>query len=52
MWDDATFENPKQVLATVNPAIADVPVTEAYDTSVLDQLKSMGYYDQLGIPEE
>jgi NitT/TauT family transport system substrate-binding protein len=51
-WDEATFENPKQVLATVNPAIADVPVTEAYDTSVLDQLKSMGYYDQLGIPEE
>jgi ABC-type nitrate/sulfonate/bicarbonate transport system substrate-binding protein len=51
-WDEATFENPKNVLATVNPDIADIPVTEAYDTSVLDGLKASGYYDFLGVPEE
>jgi NitT/TauT family transport system substrate-binding protein len=51
-WDDATFENPKKVLATVNPEMADVPVTDAYDKSVLERLESMGYYDQLGVPAE
>ncbi len=51
-WDDETFENPKTVLATVNPEIADVPVTEAFDRSVLEQLEAMGYYDELGIPAE
>jgi ABC-type nitrate/sulfonate/bicarbonate transport system substrate-binding protein len=52
MWEDEAFENPKKVLATVNPDIADVPVTEAFDRSVLEQLESMGYYDKLGIPAE
>jgi NitT/TauT family transport system substrate-binding protein len=52
MWEDEAFENPKRVLATVNPDIEDVPVAEAYDKSVLDNLKSTGYYDQLGVPEE
>lgn len=52
MWEDEAFENPKRVLATVNPEIADVPVTDAFDRSVLEQLESMGYYDFLEIPEE
>jgi NitT/TauT family transport system substrate-binding protein len=52
MWEDEAFENPKKVLATVNPEIADVPVTDAFDRSVLEQLESMGYYDFLGIPAE
>ena len=52
MWEDEAFENPKKVLATVNPDIADIPVSEAYNRSVLEQLESMGYYDQLGIPAE
>lgn len=51
-WEDAAFENPKKVLATVNPEMANVPVTEAFNRSVLDQLESMGYYDFLGIPAE
>lgn len=52
MWTDEAFENPKKVLATVNPEIADVPVTEAFDRSVLEGLKSSGYYEHLGVPEE
>jgi ABC-type nitrate/sulfonate/bicarbonate transport system substrate-binding protein len=51
-WTDEAFENPKMVLATVNPDIADIPVSDAYNKSVLEQLESMGYYDSLGIPEE
>lgn len=51
MWTDEAFENPKTVLATVNPEIADVPVAEAYDRSVLQGLKDMGWYEKLGIPE-
>ncbi len=52
MWEDEAFENPKKVLATVNPDIADVPVAEAFDRSVLEQLEAMGYYDFLEIPAE
>jgi ABC-type nitrate/sulfonate/bicarbonate transport system substrate-binding protein len=51
MWDDAAFQNPKDVLVTVNPDIANIPVTEAFDRSVLDGLKADGYYEFLGIPE-
>lgn len=52
LWTDEAFENPKRVLATVNPEIADVPVSEAYNRSVLEGLQASGYYDQLGIPQE
>lgn len=52
MWTDDAFENPKEVLATVNPDVANVPVADAYDKSVLDGLKASGYYDKLGIPSE
>lgn len=52
MWEDAAFQNPKDVLATVNPDIAAIPVTDAFDRSVLDGLKASGYYDFLGIPAE
>ena len=52
MWTDAAFQNPKDVLATVNPDIKDVPVTAAFDRSILDQLKSSGYYAFLGVPAE
>ena len=50
MWNQDAFENPKEVLATVNPDVANVDVTQAYDQSFLQQLKDMGFYDQLGIP--
>jgi ABC-type nitrate/sulfonate/bicarbonate transport system substrate-binding protein len=52
MWTDDAFQNPKDVLVTVNPDIADIPVTDAFDRSVLDSLKANGYYDFLGIPAE
>lgn len=50
MWPDDAFENPKQVLATVNPDIANVPVSEAFDRSYLQKLADIGYYTKLGIP--
>ena len=50
MWNDEAFENPKKVLATVNPSIEDVPVADAYNRSVLDQLEQMGVYESLGVP--
>lgn len=51
-WTDDAFENPKQVLAAVNPAMSDVPVTEAFDRSVLENLMSSGFYEANGIPTE
>jgi ABC-type nitrate/sulfonate/bicarbonate transport system substrate-binding protein len=51
-WEDDAFENPKQVLATVNPAMADVPVTEAFDRSVLEGLQASGFYEAHDIPTE
>lgn len=51
-WTDEAFENPKQVLATVNPDMANVPVTDAFDRTVLDSLKSDGFYEANGIPTE
>lgn len=52
LWTEEAFENPKRVLATVNPEIADVPVSEAYNRSILEGLEASGYYEHLGIPEE
>jgi hypothetical protein len=51
-WTDDAFENPKSVLAIVNPDVAGVDVTTAYDRSFLQQLVDMGYYEALGIPAE
>ena len=51
-WTDDAFENPKQVLATVNPAMAGVPVTDAFDRSVLQGLMDSGFYEAHDIPTE
>jgi ABC-type nitrate/sulfonate/bicarbonate transport system substrate-binding protein len=51
-WTRQAFETPKEVLATVNPATRNVDVTQSYDESVLNKLKEMGFYKQLGIPEQ
>lgn len=51
-WTDDAFQNPKDVLATVNPAMADVPVADAFDRSVLEGLQASGFYDAMGIPKE
>ena len=50
MWNEDAFSNPQQVLATVNPDVTSVDVTSAYDQSFLEQLKSIGFYAELGIP--
>ncbi len=51
-WEDAAYENPKKVLATVNPAMNDVAVTDAFDRSVLQGLIDSGWYEANGIPTE
>lgn len=51
-WSDAAFQNPKDVLSTVNPAMADVPVADAFDRSVLEGLKASGFYEVNEIPTE
>ena len=51
-WTDEAFENPKRVLATVNPDMADVPVTDAFDRTVLQGLMDSGFYEAKGIPTE
>lgn len=49
-WEDEAFENPKKVLATVNPDMANVNVSDAYDRTVLAKLKAIGFYDKIGSP--
>jgi NitT/TauT family transport system substrate-binding protein len=49
-WTDDAFNNPKQVLAAVNPAMASVDVTKSYDKSFLKKLADMGFYQQIGDP--
>lgn len=51
-WEDAAFQNPKDVLATVNPDMEAVPVTDAFDRSVLQGLIDSGFYEANGIPTE
>lgn len=51
-WTDEAFENPKRVLATVNPDMAPVAVTDAFDRSVLQGLIDSGFYEAKGIPTE
>jgi hypothetical protein len=51
-WTDEAFENPKRVLATVNPDMAAVPVTDAFDRTVLQGLMDSGFYEAKGIPTE
>jgi ABC-type nitrate/sulfonate/bicarbonate transport system substrate-binding protein len=51
-WEDAAFQNPKDVLTTVNPQMAAVPVTDAFDRSVLEALMASGFYEANGIPTE
>jgi NitT/TauT family transport system substrate-binding protein len=41
---------PRDVLATVNPAVANVDVTKAMDLSFLEKLKTSGFYTKNGIP--
>jgi ABC-type nitrate/sulfonate/bicarbonate transport system substrate-binding protein len=51
-WTDDAFENPKKVLALVNPDMSSVPVTDAFDRTVLQSLIDSGFYEAKGIPTE
>lgn len=49
-WENAAFENAKAVLEVENPDLAGVAVESAFDRSILEQLKSIGFYDRIGSP--
>ena len=51
-WSDDAFANPREVLSIVNPDVAGVEISSAYDRSFLQQLRDLGYYEALGIPAE
>jgi hypothetical protein len=36
----------------VNPAMSAVPVTDAFDRSILENLKAIGFYEAHDIPTE
>lgn len=44
------FAAPRDVLATVNPAVTNVDVTKAFDLSFLNKLKDRGFYMKNNIP--
>lgn len=41
---------PRDVLATVNPAVANVKIADAYDLSFLKNLETNGFYKKIGAP--
>lgn len=41
---------PRDVLATVNPAVAKVKIADTYDLSFLKKLQSNGFYAKVGAP--
>ena len=50
MFSAEALANPKEVLATVNPAVANVDVNQAIDLSFLNKLKDSGFYTANKIP--
>lgn len=49
-FTDDAFKAPRDVLAVVNPAVANVDVTKAYDLSFLKKLQDNGFYKKIGAP--
>ena len=52
MFTADAFAAPRDVLAAVNPAVANVDVTKAFDLSFLNKLKDSGFYAKNKIPLE
>jgi NitT/TauT family transport system substrate-binding protein len=50
MWTDEAFNNARKTLAIINPDIIDIPVTDAFDRSLLEKLVSIGFYEKIGAP--
>ena len=51
-FTEAALEAPKKVLATANPAIANVDIKKAYDLSFLKKLQDIGFYKKIGAPTQ
>jgi len=50
IFTEEAFKAPQQVLSSVNPPVANVVLTTAYDLSFLQQLVKNGYYAKYSIP--
>ena len=46
------FIAPRDVLASVNPAVKDVDVTKAFDLGFLKKLEEIGFYKKIAAPTE
>jgi ABC-type nitrate/sulfonate/bicarbonate transport system substrate-binding protein len=51
-FTDDAFKAPKDVLASVNPAVANVDITKAYDLGFLKKLEEIGFYKKIGAPTQ
>jgi ABC-type nitrate/sulfonate/bicarbonate transport system substrate-binding protein len=51
-FTDDAFKAPKDVLASVNPAVANVDITKAYDLGFLKKLEEIGFYAKIGAPTQ
>jgi NitT/TauT family transport system substrate-binding protein len=49
-FTEEAFKAPRDVLATVQPAMANIDVTKAFDLSFLNKLKDGGFYTKYNIP--
>lgn len=50
-WTDEAFNNPRKILASVNPDVIDVPVEDSFDRKPIESLISGGFYDKIGAPK-
>src|SRR2546428_2661982 len=50
IFTEEAFKAPQQVLASVNPPVANVDLKKAYDLSFLQKLVDNGYYAKYSIP--
>jgi NitT/TauT family transport system substrate-binding protein len=49
-FKDEAFVNAQKVIATVNPDIIDVKISDAYDRGPLEKLVQLGFYAKIGNP--
>lgn len=49
-WTDEAFNNPRKVLAAINPDVVDVDVTSAFDRGPINSLITGGFFDKIGNP--
>jgi NitT/TauT family transport system substrate-binding protein len=49
-FTEEAFKAPRDVLASVQPAMANIDVTKAFDLSFLNKLKDGGFYTKYNIP--